>query len=100
MWGFMNGIVGVISNKNIDNEQSIDSEYNSFALIKALAIGEKSSISNKQWQVLTSTGTSHLMAISGLHVGLAALFAYVLLGEILSSIQWVGATCILLGGTY
>ena len=30
----------------------------------------------------------------------SALFAYVLLGEILSSIQWVGATCILLGGTY
>ena len=51
----------------------------SFSLIKALAIGDKSSISNQQWQVLTNTGTSHLMAISGLHIGLAAFFAYLLI---------------------
>ena len=30
----------------------------------------------------------------------SALFAYVLLGEILSSVQWIGATCILLGGYF
>ena len=47
-------------------------------LVKALAIGDKSSISKQQWQVLTNTGTSHLMAISGLHIGLAALFANIL----------------------
>jgi competence protein ComEC len=51
----------------------------SFALVKALAIGDKSSISVQQWHVLTGTGTSHLMAISGLHIGLASLFAYVLI---------------------
>jgi competence protein ComEC len=56
-----------------------DEKSKSFALIKALAIGDKSSISKQQWQVLTATGTSHLMAISGLHIGLAALFAYVLI---------------------
>jgi competence protein ComEC len=77
--------INVISHNRIDNEQSINSDYNSFALIKALAIGEKSSISSKQWQVLTSTGTSHLMAISGLHVGLAALFAYVLTRRLVPS---------------
>jgi len=77
--------INVISHKRISDEQSINSDYNSLALIKALAIGEKSSISNKQWQVLTSTGTSHLMAISGLHVGLAALFAYVLTRRIVPS---------------
>ncbi len=54
-------------------------EINSFSLVKALAIGDKSSISNQQWRILTNTGTSHLMAISGLHIGLASLFAYVLL---------------------
>jgi len=36
-------------------------KINAFALIKALAIGDKSSISKQQWQVLASTGTSHLM---------------------------------------
>jgi len=77
--------INVISHKRIGDEQSINSDYNSLTLIKALAIGEKSSISNKQWQVLTTTGTSHLMAISGLHVGLAAMFAYVLTRRIVPS---------------
>jgi len=49
------------------------------ALVKALAIGDKSSLSKQQWQVLTNTGTSHLMAISGLHIGLAALFANIVI---------------------
>ncbi len=49
------------------------------SLVKALAIGDKSSISTFQWRVLANTGTSHLMAISGLHIGLAALFSYVLI---------------------
>lgn len=41
-------------------------------LLKALAIGDKSGIDDRQWQVLRATGTAHLMAISGLHVGLLA----------------------------
>lgn len=41
-------------------------------LLQALTIGHKSSISTQQWQVLRETGTSHLMAISGLHIGLVA----------------------------
>jgi competence protein ComEC len=66
----------------LKNQSEIDYKSNqasSFSLIKALAIGDKSSISNQQWQVLTNTGTSHLMAISGLHIGLAAFFAYLLI---------------------
>jgi competence protein ComEC len=43
-----------------------------FGLIKALIIGDKSSISQSQWQVLRKTGTVHLMAISGLHIGMIA----------------------------
>lgn len=54
-----------------------------FALIKALALGDKSSITPQQWQVLSRTGTSHLMAISGLHIGLAALFAYAAIRRLL-----------------
>lgn len=45
-------------------------------LILALSVGERSSISQTQWQVFRATGTSHLMAISGLHIGLAAGFFY------------------------
>jgi competence protein ComEC len=58
---------------------SRDAGYaDSYALISALTIGDKSSISQQQWQTLTRTGTSHLMAISGMHIGLAALFAMLL----------------------
>ncbi len=45
-------------------------------LIKALVVGDKSSISRAQWQILRTTGTAHLMAISGLHISLIAGMAY------------------------
>lgn len=41
-------------------------------IIEALSIGRKSQITVDQWQLLIDTGTSHLMAISGLHIGLVA----------------------------
>ena len=47
-----------------------DSEFR--GLVLALAIGDKSEINDEQWQVLTATGTNHLVAISGLHIGLVA----------------------------
>ena len=47
-------------------------------LITALAIGERQNINQQQWQVLRKTGTSHLMAISGLHIGLVAGFSFFL----------------------
>jgi len=43
-------------------------------LLRALAIGDQSRIAESQWQVLRATGTGHLIAISGLHVGLFAAF--------------------------
>ena len=64
---------------SVEEGSNSTEDSNSLSLIKALAIGDKSSITNKQWLVLINTGTSHLMAISGMHIGLAALFAYVLI---------------------
>ncbi len=46
------------------------------AIVLALAMGLRDQISREQWQVLQRTGTSHLVAISGLHVGLVAGFAF------------------------
>ncbi len=40
--------------------------------IKALAVGAKDEISDAQWKVFRNTGTVHLMAISGLHIGLVS----------------------------
>lgn len=39
-------------------------------LVSALGLGVRSDITQAQWSVLNATGTTHLMAISGLHVGL------------------------------
>jgi len=41
-------------------------------LLRALALGDRTTISHDAWRTLRNTGTSHLIAISGLHVGLAA----------------------------
>jgi competence protein ComEC len=48
------------------------------AVLKAITIGARGDISDPQWQLYARTGTSHLMAISGLHIGLAASGAFVL----------------------
>lgn len=47
-------------------------------LIAALTLGARGDISDAQWDVLRATGTSHLVAISGLHIGLIAAWLYVL----------------------
>lgn len=41
-------------------------------LVLALVVGDRSAITPEQWEVLRRTGTIHLMAISGLHIGLVA----------------------------
>lgn len=38
--------------------------------IVALALGERGGISDQQWQLIRDSGTSHLLAISGMHIGL------------------------------
>lgn len=50
------------------------SQFNSILL--ALGFGDRKQLSQMQWQVLQATGTSHLIAISGLHIGLVASFSY------------------------
>lgn len=48
-------------------------------IIQALAIGERSGINDEEWALLLATGTNHLMAISGLHIGLVAGLIYFLM---------------------
>ncbi len=45
-------------------------------VIPALALGLRDGLDQEQWDVMRLTGTTHLMAISGLHVGLVAILAY------------------------
>jgi competence protein ComEC len=41
-------------------------------IVTALAIGAQDAVSADDWLLLRNTGTSHLVAISGLHIGLVA----------------------------
>ncbi len=47
-------------------------------IVLALLLGDRDHISVKQWQLFRDTGTSHLMAISGLHIGLMAMLFFYL----------------------
>ena len=56
-------------------------------LYQALTIGHRGNIEPQQKSVLQETGTAHLLAISGLHVGLVAALFYGL-GQILWRLWW------------
>ena len=45
-------------------------------MIAALLVGDRHRIDAAQWEVLQGTGVSHLVAISGLHIGLATLWGF------------------------
>jgi competence protein ComEC len=44
-------------------------------IVQGLAVGETQAMSSAQWRVFANTGTTHLMAISGLHIGMVAMLA-------------------------
>lgn len=44
--------------------------------VMALAIGERYAVRQEEWAILRNTGTNHLMAIAGLHIGFMSAFIY------------------------
>lgn len=48
------------------------------ALVVGLVLGLRDGVSQRQWEVLRRTGTSHLMAISGLHIGMVSGLVFAL----------------------
>ncbi len=47
-------------------------------VLLAITMGDRERISAEQWQVFRNTGTSHLVAISGLHISLISGLVYVI----------------------
>jgi len=56
-------------------QQYLNSSHQ-LGLIEGLTTGVRDKISRQQWQTLRASGTSHLLAISGLHIGLAATIGF------------------------
>ncbi len=48
-------------------------------VVLGISIGLRSRLTREQWDLLRVTGTSHLMAISGLHIGMVAAAAWLLI---------------------
>jgi competence protein ComEC len=61
----------------VDRVTRLAPDRDSAAVLAAIAVGARHLISAQQWERYASTGTSHLMAISGLHIGLASGVAYI-----------------------
>ena len=57
----------VLFNRMFQATRGLDNQ----GLLLALSFGERSYISPNQWQQLQQSGLSHLIAISGLHIGIA-----------------------------
>jgi competence protein ComEC len=47
-------------------------------IIQALVVGDRNNITQEQWQTLRGSGTLHLMAISGLHIGMLGGIGYLM----------------------
>ncbi len=64
------------------------------ALVMALALGDRSQITPQQWQILKATGTQHLIAISGLHLGLVASGVFIVVLAVLKllPLHWLSET--------
>jgi competence protein ComEC len=77
-WKSVAAVRQVIADKLNDSLKN----YPSKGIIKALAIGEKEDLTQQQWAVYKNTGTVHLLAISGLHIGLIAGLAYMFVHKI------------------
>jgi competence protein ComEC len=70
-----------------DRLSALLNSHPQLALIKALTIGDGDSITQTQWEVFQKTGTTHLVVISGSHVGLIAGLIYFL---VLKLWAWTG----------
>lgn len=56
-------------------------------ILQGLAVGETQAMQADQWRVFTATGTTHLMAISGLHISMLSAIA-----------AWVGGNIVRMRG--
>ncbi|GLS84168.1 DNA internalization-related competence protein ComEC/Rec2 [Paraferrimonas haliotis] len=66
------------------------SQFSHGDVILALMAGDRSQLTSARWRDFRHSGTGHLMAISGLHLGVAYVFTYLILKGICTSFTFIG----------
>ena len=59
-------------------------EYRYAPLARGLILGDRTGISDHQYDSFKKSGTAHLIAISGMHISFLALIIYLILGKIVN----------------
>lgn len=57
------------------------------AIVKGMVLGERKTLTKRDREYFYRSGTSHLMAVSGLHIGFVSLFSYWIIRKIIGSIM-------------
>jgi len=83
------GSISVCRQSITDQLSSALGNSASLALIKALTIGDGNSVTQEQWEVFRKTGTTHLVVISGSHIGLIAGLVYFLVLKLWAWTGWL-----------
>ncbi len=73
------GNVAALRERLAGNLSSLPAADEYHALVQALTIGVRHSVSSDVWELLRQTGTAHLLAISGLHITLLAGWGFVVM---------------------
>jgi len=74
--GRAGGILLRLRQRFVDRVEALVGGTRRAGILNALVVGARHGISPRQWEQFARTGTSHLVAISGLHIGLAAAGGY------------------------
>ena len=60
------------------------SKFEHYRLMSALSFGDRDTMQSTDWQTLRNTGTSHLLAISGLHLSAISAFVFLIVVRLTS----------------
>lgn len=72
------GPIARLRSRAVERIVAVVTEPERAAVLSAISVGARHLVTRQQWDRYARTGTTHLMAISGLHVGMVAAAGYFL----------------------
>ena len=72
------GVIDSLRRRAVERTVAAVTEPERAAVLSAISVGARHLVTREQWDRYARTGTTHLMAISGLHVGMVAGAGYFL----------------------